>query len=112
MYTMRRSYILIPAMKLTETKRNQISYGINLQEVPFQIIAQSKIEVALQGLENDLDLKYASIGFCAIDINSNQVFAQRNSKKALIPASSMKVITTGSALAMLGSNYIFKTYYM
>ncbi|MDC0231263.1 D-alanyl-D-alanine carboxypeptidase/D-alanyl-D-alanine-endopeptidase [Aureispira] len=76
----------------------------------FHIIAQSKIEVALQTLEKDIELQYASIGFCAIDIASNKIYAHRNSKKALIPASSMKVITTGSSLAMLGSNYTFKTY--
>jgi D-alanyl-D-alanine carboxypeptidase/D-alanyl-D-alanine-endopeptidase (penicillin-binding protein 4) len=75
-----------------------------------QVISQSKIEIALQSLEKDSELKYASIGFCAIDINNNQVYAQRNPVKALIPASSMKVITTGSSLAILGSNYTFKTY--
>lgn len=78
--------------------------------VPQFITAQSKIEVALQNLEKDNDMKYASIGFCAIDINSNKVYAQRNPIQALIPASSMKVITTGSSLAILGSNYTFKTY--
>ena len=76
----------------------------------YQIIAQSKIEKALDLLKKDIDFKYASIGFCAIDIDSNTIIAQLNSKKALIPASSMKVITTGSSLALLGSNYIFKTY--
>ncbi len=78
--------------------------------ISVQIFAQSKIEAALQSFEEDLALKYATIGFCAIDINKNQVFAQRNSIQAMIPASSMKVITTGSATAILGKNYTFKTY--
>lgn len=78
--------------------------------IPFLIHAQNKIESALQSFEKDLDLKYASIGFCAIDINTNKIYAQRSPTKALIPASSMKVITTGSALAILGSNYKFRTF--
>ncbi|BDS12962.1 D-alanyl-D-alanine carboxypeptidase/D-alanyl-D-alanine endopeptidase [Aureispira anguillae] len=71
---------------------------------------QTKIELALQSFEKDTDLKFASIGFCAIDINSNKIYAQRSPTKALVPASSMKVITTGSALALLGSDYKFKTF--
>lgn len=81
-----------------------------LSLLPLLSWSQTKIETALRSLEQDVDLKYAAISFCAIDINKNQVFAQRNPYRALVPASSMKVITTGSALAILGSNYTFKTY--
>lgn len=81
-----------------------------LLSFPLLITAQTKIEAALKSFENDNDLKFASIGFCAIDIKTNQVYAQRSPTKALIPASSMKVITTGSALAILGSDYTFKTF--
>ena len=88
---------------------NQLLTLLFLLTIP-SLIAQTKIEVALQSLEQDAQLKYATIGFCAIDINSNQIFAQRSPNKALIPASSMKVITTGSALAILGANHTFKTY--
>lgn len=81
-----------------------------LLSFPLSSYAQTKIEAALKSFENDNELKYASIGFCAIDINTNQIYAQRSPNRALIPASSMKVITTGSALAILGSDYKFKTY--
>lgn len=74
------------------------------------IEAQTKLETALNSLVNDAELKYASLSFCAIDIKSNQIFAQRSPNKALIPASSMKVVTTGTALAILGKDYRFKTY--
>lgn len=72
--------------------------------------AQSKLEVALTSLEQDPELKHASISFCAIDIKNNRIYAERNADKALTPASSMKVITTGAALATLGSDYTFNTY--
>lgn len=72
--------------------------------------AQTKLETALQTLEKDPELRYASIGFCAIDVNKNTLYAAKNPDQALIPASSMKVITTGAALATLGSDYRFATY--
>lgn len=78
--------------------------------VIFSLNAQTKIEAALQSFEKDVDLKYASISFCAIDIATNKVYAQRSPTQSLVPASSMKVITTGAALALLGSDYQFKTF--
>jgi len=81
-----------------------------LLSFPLLLTAQTKIEAALKSFEKDNDLKYASIGFCAIDIQTNQIYAQRSPSKALIPASSMKVITTGAALAILGNDYKFKTF--
>lgn len=74
------------------------------------IHAQSKLEAALQALEQDPELNHASISFCAIDIKNNSIYAQKNANTSLAPASSMKVITTGAALATLGPNYTFKTY--
>lgn len=76
----------------------------------YNSIAQTKLQAALQALEKDPELRYASIGFCAIDINKNTLYAAQNPDRALIPASSMKVITTGAALATLGSDYRFATY--
>ncbi|MGH1336810.1 MAG: D-alanyl-D-alanine carboxypeptidase/D-alanyl-D-alanine endopeptidase [Aureispira sp.] len=72
--------------------------------------AQNTLELALQTLEQDPALKHASISFCAIDVNSNTIYAQRNANTSLAPASSMKVITTGAALATLGPDYTFKTH--
>lgn len=74
------------------------------------LFAQTKITEALNYLIEDSDLKHASLGFCAIDIKENSIFAQHQANQSLIPASSMKVITTGSAIALLGKNFRFETY--
>lgn len=73
-------------------------------------LAQPKIKQALNYFVQDNDLKHASIGFCAVDIEQNSIFMEHNANLSLIPASSMKVITTGTATALLGKNYTFKTY--
>jgi len=52
---------------------------------------------------------HASVGISVRDIsNSNEVFGI-NSKKLLSPASSLKLITTFTALTILGEDFTFKT---
>ena len=74
------------------------------------VTAQTKLQATLKALQQDPEMRYASIGFCAIDVKANTLYASLEPDRALIPASSMKVITTGAALATLGSTYRFKTY--
>jgi len=89
-------FILINAQAPTVVRAQT---GINTQ----------KLELALNHLQNDWDLQYANLSFCAIEVESNQIVAQRNPNVALIPASSLKVITTATALAVLGKDFKFKT---
>ncbi len=56
-----------------------------------------------KGFEN------ASIGFYAIDVESQKVLFDYNSDLSLAPASVQKIITTSSALEILGKSYKFKT---
>lgn len=69
----------------------------------------SKLDIAIDAMMQDPQLKYASVSFCAIDIEKNAVICERNPNLALIPASSMKVITTSAALGILGGGYQFRT---
>lgn len=76
---------------------------------PLFTTAQSALESYLTSLERDADLRYAGLGFCALDLEQNTIIAQRNPNLALIPASSMKVVTTSTMLATYGKNYRFRT---
>ncbi len=71
--------------------------------------AQSSLQKAIDALTNDSDLKHASLGICVIDVESGKVIAQNDKDKSLIPASSLKVVTTATALAKLGDDFRFKT---
>ncbi len=51
---------------------------------------------------------HASVGLSVRSLNGNEVIS-KNSDKKLIPASSQKLITTLTALDILGSEYRFKT---
>ncbi len=73
------------------------------------INAQNQLQKAITQLANDADLKHAGFGFCVIDVNENKIIAAHNADLALIPASSLKVVTTATALGVLGADYQFKT---
>ena len=67
-------------------------------------VAQSSIET----LVNDPALADAVVGIYARK-GDGQVLADINSKTMMVPASNMKLITTGAALHTLGPDYRFKT---
>ncbi|GAG80932.1 unnamed protein product, partial [marine sediment metagenome] len=73
------------------------------------VAAQSSLQKAIGQLVADPDLKHASLGICVIDVESGKVIAQYEKDQSLIPASSLKVVTTATALSKLGENFRFKT---
>ena len=85
------------------------SLNLILLVLASSLFAQNKIESAIQALEKDPELQYASISFCSIDMDKNEVLVARNPDLSLPSASTMKAITTGTALALLGSEHRFET---
>ncbi|GJM32164.1 MAG: D-alanyl-D-alanine carboxypeptidase DacC [Saprospiraceae bacterium] len=71
--------------------------------------AQSGIQKAIDALARDPDLAHASLGICVIDVESGQVIASHDDQRSMIPASNLKVLTTATAIGLLGSDYQFKT---
>lgn len=71
--------------------------------------SQSKLQNAIQTLVNDPSLAHASLSVSVIDIESGQLLASHEAHRSLVPASSMKVVTTATALGILGADYRFKT---
>ncbi len=67
------------------------------------------INKALKTLVNDNDLKNAGISFLAIDTKTGEVISEHNPDLSLMPASTMKIITTATALEVLGKYYTFET---
>ena len=63
----------------------------------------------LNNLSKDATLKNASISFYAFDLDSNRVIAYLNANKALVPASTLKLVTTATALELFGQSKHFST---
>lgn len=64
---------------------------------------------AISNIVNDADLANASVSISILDAQNGAWVASYNPNLSLIPASSMKIVTTGAGLGMLGSGYVFKT---
>ncbi|MEM9990218.1 MAG: D-alanyl-D-alanine carboxypeptidase/D-alanyl-D-alanine-endopeptidase, partial [Bacteroidota bacterium] len=71
--------------------------------------AQDGLQSAIDALAKDETLQAGAFSMTAIDIASGEVIATYAPDKSLIPASSLKVITTATALSLLGADFQFKT---
>ncbi|MFV0536319.1 MAG: D-alanyl-D-alanine carboxypeptidase/D-alanyl-D-alanine-endopeptidase [Dysgonomonas sp.] len=71
------------------------------------LIAQPN-QKALQKFLNNEGLKYASVGICIKDFSGKQITSY-NSDKSYTPASILKVVTTATALEILGADYRYQT---
>jgi D-alanyl-D-alanine carboxypeptidase/D-alanyl-D-alanine-endopeptidase (penicillin-binding protein 4) len=85
------------------------SYSILLFFITVSFSVSSQISSVVEEWKNDKDLKSASIAYCVLDAASSSVVAEYNSHQFMIPASTLKVVTTAAGLGVLGSNYRFDT---
>lgn len=75
-------------------------------------IKTANVEELLQTIENMNTLagmENASWGICIMDANTGEVIAQHDMNRALVTASTMKVITTATALGVLGEDFRYET---
>ena len=63
---------------------------------------------AIGSFTSDPSLIPASVGVCITDVTTGETVASFNDRQAIIPASTVKIITTATALQLLGPSY--RTY--
>lgn len=74
----------------------------------FQAAAQNAVQAYLNQLKTTEELKEAVWGLKAVKLNG-EVIAEYNGGTRMVPASNMKLITTGVILNELGPDYRFQT---
>lgn len=67
------------------------------------------LSTELDNLKKDTSLKNASISFYAWDVKNREVIGELNADQSLVPASTLKVVTTAAALEILGVSERFRT---
>ncbi|MEM6264170.1 MAG: D-alanyl-D-alanine carboxypeptidase/D-alanyl-D-alanine-endopeptidase [Bacteroidota bacterium] len=77
--------------------------------LPGTLVAQTQIKQAIANLKADPVLKSANWGVSVVDLATGQEIAQHESQKCLVTASSMKALTTATALWRLGEGFRFET---
>ena len=71
--------------------------------------AQNAYQAAANRLAADPSLKNGSLSISVVDVESGKLLASYEPERSLSPASNLKVLTTASALALLGPDYRFQT---
>ena len=71
--------------------------------------SQQTINDFINELKKDTELQNASISLSAMDTKTGTTVCEYNGKLSLTPASTMKIITTGSALQLLGKDFKYET---
>lgn len=75
--------------------------------IPLSFFCQ--IKQVLAEWKMDDRLEHASIGFCVKDIATSRSIIDSNQHLSLVPASTMKIFTTATALSRLGRGYRYET---
>ena len=73
------------------------------------LFSQASLNQAIKGLANIDAMKHASMSVSVIDVESGKMIASYDPDRNLLPASSLKIVTTSMALEVLGENFKFKT---
>ncbi|WP_347841223.1 D-alanyl-D-alanine carboxypeptidase/D-alanyl-D-alanine-endopeptidase [uncultured Draconibacterium sp.] len=74
-----------------------------------KLLAQNSFSVAVDKLLQKQEYKNASVGISIINQSTGSSVYSLNPNRLLIPASTLKLLTSGTALEMLGADYRFKT---
>lgn len=81
-----------------------VALGWLAQPLAGQVL-NAKIESIIRGAK----VGDAQVGVSIVDLETGRVLAERNASTPMMPASNMKLLTTGTALAVLGDEFVFRT---
>ena len=70
---------------------------------------KAKLDKAIDDLKKDEVLKHGTWSICVMNTKQDTAIAEYNSTISVVPASTMKIVTTGAALSILGSDFVFET---
>jgi D-alanyl-D-alanine carboxypeptidase/D-alanyl-D-alanine-endopeptidase (penicillin-binding protein 4) len=70
---------------------------------------KTKLNVEIEKLKTDDALKHAIWSICVMPLKKDTILTEYNSITSLIPASTLKTVTTGAALSLLGNDFKFET---
>jgi len=69
----------------------------------------SEIKTAVMELDADSAMRYGHLGISIRSVRTGEILLEQNARKAMVIASNMKLVTTLSALEILGDDFKFQT---
>jgi D-alanyl-D-alanine carboxypeptidase/D-alanyl-D-alanine-endopeptidase (penicillin-binding protein 4) len=77
--------------------------------VSSNLFPQETITDFISGLKKETELQNASVSLCVLDAKTGSALCDYNGKTSLTPASTLKIVTTASALQLLGKDFKYET---
>ncbi len=68
-----------------------------------------RLQTEIDKLNTDEVLQHGEWGFCVMTADSGKIIAANNPDLSLMPASTLKILTTGAAIGLLGENFTYET---
>lgn len=87
----------------------RIVFFLSLILLYIPTLAQTSLQKTIDELAKDPVLNAQGFSMTVMEVESGKIIAQHQKDRGLIPASSLKVVTTSTALALLGDDFKFKT---
>lgn len=76
----------------------------------FPLLAEAQsLQDKVDNFVRDYSLRHANISVCVIDIAAHRIVAEHRAEHVVAPASTLKAVTTATALSVLGPNFRFPT---
>lgn len=76
---------------------------------PVESPAIRRVQARLAALQNDSLVRHGLVAFSIRDTKSGRSLLELNADKSAAPASTLKLVTTATALSVLGENFRFET---
>ena len=70
----------------------------------------AKFTEAFKAFQNDKQFAHSIVGLTISDSKTSKILINNNGEVGLVPASTLKVITSTSAYQLLGKEFTYKTY--
>lgn len=106
--TIRRSGEDIPATRNRGGAARRFAAAVAVLCASAAAMAQ-ELNGRIENLITSAKIGSATVGVCVVDLQTGRTLADIDSDAGYIPASNMKVLTTGAALKVLGEDFIFRT---
>lgn len=75
----------------------------------FPFFLNGQVAAVIESWKNNPALKNASISYCVLDANNGENITSYNAHLAMIPASTLKILSTAAALSILGPEFKYET---
>jgi D-alanyl-D-alanine carboxypeptidase/D-alanyl-D-alanine-endopeptidase (penicillin-binding protein 4) len=94
---------------LTTIITTQLLRGIASAQTISDSTLNNKLQTAIQQFTNTWVMRHASVGVCVERVSTGERLAAHNPELSLTPASNTKLLTTATALGILGDTFRFHT---